>query len=618
MLHGGSTRLSGAGSEIVLDFGKEVGGLVTVTFAGASDVNQSIGIAFTESSLYIGPNSDASNGGRGPDGAIFAGVNGKGSFSSPPDKLRGGFRYLTIFLNSNGWVELSGASLYFTAAPAMANLRAYPNYFRSDDDLLNRIWYAGAYTVQLDTIDPQQGRASPPPVSGWENNATIAGGTSALTDGAKRDRKVWPGDLGISQPTAFVSTNDTESERNALNALYAYQAADGGFAYCGPPVYRGTISDTYHLWTLIASYDYYLETKDGAWLDSHWEQYKNGVSYSMNKVDANGVLSIDQTADWGRTPQAGETLSGNALLYRVLVTGSYLAESEGDASAAQDFTSAAASLKQAANSIFWDQSSGDFREAPGVNQHPQDGNSLALWFGLADSPAKAWSVSRALRANWNSFGALTPERPNAIATFPGSLEVLGHFAANDDQAGLDLIRLEWGYMLLSPIGTRSTFWEGYLSDGSFDYNGSYMSHAHGWATGPTSALTYYVLGIMPSSSPGSSYQFVPHPGYLKHVAGRLTLPDGPIEVSWERDGSSETFTETIDAPEALSGRIGIPAFSKDVKVFVDGKLAWGKCVTANPITPQGEFGRVSSDSNYIYFDGVKGSHQFTATANCDR
>ncbi|MGW7239312.1 hypothetical protein [Streptomyces sp. NPDC054804] len=69
----------------------------------------------------------------------------------PTTQLRGGFRYLTVFLDTSGWVDLKGVSLGFTAAPGKSDPADYPNYFHSSDDLLNRIWYAGAYTVQLDT-----------------------------------------------------------------------------------------------------------------------------------------------------------------------------------------------------------------------------------------------------------------------------------------------------------------------------------------------------------------------------------------------------------------------------------------------------------------------------------
>src|SRR5271165_1542567 len=48
------------------------------------------------------------------------------TYTMPIDKLRGGFRYLTIFLATGGWVEISDVSLQFTASPAMADLRAIP------------------------------------------------------------------------------------------------------------------------------------------------------------------------------------------------------------------------------------------------------------------------------------------------------------------------------------------------------------------------------------------------------------------------------------------------------------------------------------------------------------
>jgi hypothetical protein len=75
------------------------------------------------------------------------------------------------------------------------------------DELLNRVWYAGAYTNQICTIEPDTGNAlvhlfeegfsrdddqTPVNVT-WYNNYTITSGKSALVDGAKRDRLVWAG-----------------------------------------------------------------------------------------------------------------------------------------------------------------------------------------------------------------------------------------------------------------------------------------------------------------------------------------------------------------------------------------------------------------------------------------
>jgi hypothetical protein len=594
LLVGKPTRLMGNGSYVTLDFGKEVGGIGTLRFAAASDSNQTVGLAFTESSLYVGTNSDASNGGSGPDGAIYATASGSGSWTMPADKLRGGFRYLTIFLNSFGWVDLDGVSLYFTASPNMSDLRAYPNYFYSNDSLLNRIWYAGAYTVQMDVIKPDQGRVWGPPVSGWENNGIIGTGSSVLADGAKRDRTVWPGDLGIAVPTAFVSTNELISTRNSLTSLYQHQnASTGELPFAGPEVnFYG--SDTYHMWTLVGTANYYLYSADRSWLDSIWAQYKAGIAYITNKIDSRGLLDVTGTADWARSDQGGENIEANSILYRVLTAATTLAQVEGDKALAALYTQKASILKSAANVQLWDPSAGEYRDNPTSSLYPQDGNSLAVWYGLVDSSAKASSISHALTRNWNGYGAQTPEKSGAIGTFPGSMEVHAHFAAADDQIGLELIRREWGYMINSPLSTHSSFWEGYLSDGTFDYNGTYMSHAHGWATGPTSALTFDVLGIAPDDTKPLAYQFIPHPGDLTHVEGRLTIPAGPITASWRRDLSSQNFDQQFTAPANSSGTVGVPTFGRQIRVSINGELVWNG---DHPIRSDAR-----TDGRYVYID----------------
>jgi hypothetical protein len=604
VLSGASTRISGANSYVVLDFGKDVGGLVTLKFAGASGAGQQVGLAFTESSQYVGEISDLSSGnafsGTGTDGAIFATVNGAGTYTMPTDKLRGGFRYLTVFLSSSGWVDLNGVSLNFTAAPGVANPQAYANYFYSNDDLLNKIWYAGAYTVQLDTIDPNQGRVWPPPSTGWENNGNVGTGTSVLTDGAKRDRSVWPGDMGVSLPTEYVSTDDIASSRNSLTTIYQHQNTSTGELEYGGPGFNFYGSDTYHTWTLVGTASYYTYSADRAWLDSVWSQYKHGMSFIIAKIDGSGLLNVTGTSDWARGDQGGENIEANAILYQALTSGAKLATAENDSADATAWQQRAATLKSAANSVLWNPAVGLYRDNPSSTLYPQDGNSLAVWYGLTDSAAKNSTITRTLASHWNNFGALTPEKNNggAIGTFPGSMEVQAHFTAGDDVNALTLIRREWGYMLNAPIGTNSTFWEGFNYDGSFDYGGTYMSAAHGWATGPTSALTFYVLGLSPTGA-GGQYSFVPHAGDLTHVEGDITTPQGPVTGSW--DYASGTFTEHLTSPAGTTGQIGIPTYgASNVSVTVNGATAWsGGAWHATTGISGG-----STDGKYIYLTGV--------------
>ncbi|MEY9962738.1 hypothetical protein ABIA33_000764 [Streptacidiphilus sp. MAP12-16] len=571
LLHGRPTTLTGSGSSITLDFGEEVGGLASLHFTTANVAGQQLGLAFSESSQYIGPTSDASNGGAGADGAIYAGVTPGADWTMPQASLRGGFRYLTLFATSDGPITLDRLSVAVSFAPTMANLRDYDNYFYSSDPLLNRIWYAGAYTVQTNTISPSTGRVWGPPTVGWNNSGTVGTGDTVLVDGAKRDRTVWPGDLGVSVPTEYASLGDLTSTRNALTTLYQHQATSGELPFAGPQVnFYG--SDTYHLWTLLGTASYYQYSHDKAWLDGEWSNYKRALAYSLSKIQQDGLMSVTGTADWARSDQGGENIEANALLHQALMTGSALAGAEGDQVSASAWKSTGDTVGAAVNNLLWDDSAGEYRDNPTSELHPQDGNSAAVWFGLAPAD-RAKRVSAALTTNWNAYGATTPEKNSEIATFPGSMELQAHLQAGDATRALDLMRREWGYMLNSPLGTGSTFWEGYLANGQFGYGGAYMSAAHGWATGPTSALTFYVLGIRPGAVTGG-YSIRPQPGDLATAQGSLRTPLGDIKLAWQHDVSDRTFTEQVNAPTAAVDEIDVPTFGGTTEVTLNGKRVW--------------------------------------------
>jgi hypothetical protein len=571
ILHGRPVTLTGTGSSITLDFGKEVGGLVSLHFTGAGAAGQRLGLAFSESSQYIGPDSDASNGGSGSDGAVYADVTPGSDWTVPQASLRGGFRYLTLFAGSDGPISLDQVSLAISFAPTMANLRAYDNYFYSSDPLLNRIWYAGAYTVQTNTIAPTTGRVWGPPAEGWNNTGTVGTGDTVLVDGAKRDRTVWPGDLGVSVPTEYASLGDLTPTRNALTTLYQHQAGSGELPFAGPQVnFYG--SDTYHLWTLIGTANYYQYSHDKSWLDSEWSNYRRALAFSLAKVQPDGLMSVTGTADWARSDQGGENIEANALLHQALTTGAALASAEGDQADASAWKTAADTVKSAVNTLLWDDAAGEYRDNPTSDLHPQDGNSAAVWFGLAPAD-RAKRVSASLTTDWNAYGATTPEKGSEIATFPGSMEIQAHLQAGDATRALDLIRREWGYMLDSPLGTGSTFWEGYLANGQFGYGGAYMSASHGWATGPTSALTFDVLGISPRSVTGG-YALKPQPGDLADAQGSLKTPLGDIRLAWQHDVTRRSFTEQVDAPTAAVDEVDVPTFGAATQVTVNGKRVW--------------------------------------------
>lgn len=224
----GPAELNSNESLIIFDFGKEVGGIIDVKYTATGTGN--LGLAFSEARNWTGEASDGSNGSYQPggDGALLTPVSDTetGSYTVPDVSLRGGFRYLSVFTTTNSTieVEITAVTLEITYQPTWSDLRAYGGYFFSNDDLINRIWYAGAYTLQTNAVPPNTGREYPLLVYGWKNDASLGtNGSSIFVDGSKRDRATWSGDLGIALPSVFVSTGDFESAKNALQLQYDLQ-----------------------------------------------------------------------------------------------------------------------------------------------------------------------------------------------------------------------------------------------------------------------------------------------------------------------------------------------------------------------------------------------------------
>jgi hypothetical protein len=131
-------------SSVTLDFGKNIAGIVTFQVTDV-DADQYIGLAYSESSLWItGEGSDATAD-AGLDEILWFQPAGPGNCTVDRDHERGGFRYLSLIHNSTGSIGIDQVSVYFTPMPHWEDdqLREYTGYFHCNDELVNRVWYAG-------------------------------------------------------------------------------------------------------------------------------------------------------------------------------------------------------------------------------------------------------------------------------------------------------------------------------------------------------------------------------------------------------------------------------------------------------------------------------------------
>ncbi|KAK7513602.1 bacterial alpha-L-rhamnosidase domain-containing protein [Phyllosticta citriasiana] len=599
-------------SAVTYDYGKNIGGVVSLTIGEVSDANQYIGVTFSESSLWIsGKSSDATQD-SGVDEILWFQPQKAGTYTARREQDRGSFKYLSLVKNTTGTLEVTQVTTHFTAMPHYADdqMRNYTGYFHCDDELVNRVWYAGAYTNQLCTIDPKHGDAlayldvitsdMPGDEVGtlpWFNNFTITNGTSCLVDGAKRDRLIWAGDYAIAVPGLVVSTNDLVSVQNALISLFDFQdKKTGQLPYAGTP-FHPKLSLTYHMYTLIGISNYYLYSDDLDFLKSIWDDVKLATTFALGYVDETGLMNATAAPDdWLRFGMGGYNIEANAILYYTLYQVNILAEALGENDLVDNYTKTAETLKTNINARLWDSSAGLYRDNDTTQLHPQDGNSWAVVANLTLNSTQNEDISKALSERWGPYGAPAPEAGDAVSPFISGFELETHIQAGNATRALELVRLMWGFMLDDPRMTNSTFIEGYASSGEIKYapykNDPRISHAHGWATGPTSTLTFLIAGIQLKATGGSKWLIKPSLGDLKTAEAGFKTSLGDFSVSNKKEESG-AFEVAFETPEGTEGSLSVEYPDGGGTLTVQGETT-GELMTVQ-VTADEENDRVQID-----------------------
>jgi hypothetical protein len=299
---------------------------------------------------------------------------------------------------------------------------------------------------------------------------------------------------------------------------------------------------------------------DIEYLSSLWPQWKHALSFSLSFIDSTGLMNVTSPSDWLRFGMGGHNIEANAILYYTINQGIQLATSLNDTAPIANWTSTADRVKSSANTLLWDSSAGMYRDNETTTLHPQDGNSWAIVANLTSNSSQTTQISNALVSRWTPYGAPALEAADAISPFISGFELQAHFLAANASAALALMRLQWGFMLDDPRMTNSTFIEGYSTSGELHYapylNDARISHAHGWATGPTSSLTMYVAGIQLVREGGREWRIKPELGDLKHVDAGFSTDVGFFGARTEiGDGKIEMEFET---PSGTKGEVQVP------------------------------------------------------------
>ncbi|KAL8417699.1 hypothetical protein RB594_001379 [Gaeumannomyces avenae] len=606
---------------IVVDFGQNTVGILSIQFGGSSTVNGSssarpgLKLAFSETLQFLTDRSDFTRSDHASGDQKFTQGTDQISVRQEPyeyvnnigcqhdrkvcsDGLHG-FRYVRIWLDaldsdapyttSTGTVSIVSMKLELSAFHGTPD--TFRGNFECSDSAITQWWYDAVYTNDL-CIDTFRLNDTEPRDGG---SPTLAG-KLVLHDGPKRDRDPYVGDLAVSALTAYLSHDVAESASNVLEDLALHQRSDGWIPPASIGNYGLQLFD-YPLWWVVCSCDYVLYTGNGTFLQNLWPNLVKVLDgfYPGVTNAATGLIERKGYGDFAFVPREGAVTYYNALYVRALNYAADMAEQLGHSSDAPRWRSRATQVGDALLKRNWDRSVGAFYDGGrcGNQQlcptHGQDGNSLAIMTDIANTTTPAVGGNGSIAESILSYLDHALRRPygNAffdtddygggysqrVYAFISYFEIEARFKVpSAADSAYDEIRRLYSAMASGDPGV--TFWEG-IGPGASPYEDGFTSMSHGWSTGIVPSTINHVLGIMPTKPGFAEWEVKPViGGGLTWARGVAPTPNGEFAVSWTttvEGGADAEFRVQISSPRGSKGTISVPVSGAGVTVKLNGQ-----------------------------------------------
>lgn len=158
------------------------------------------------------------------------------------------FRYVYVVCDEQ--ISVGKVSMQYEYMP-----ETYRGSFQCDNDLLNRIWEIGAYTMHLTTRE-------------------------FFIDGIKRDRWVWSGDAIQSYLMNYYLFFDSETVKRTIWQLRGKDPVTS---------HINTIMDYTFYW-FLSVYDYYMYTGDEKFVKQLYPRMKSLMEYVLGRTDSDGMV----------------------------------------------------------------------------------------------------------------------------------------------------------------------------------------------------------------------------------------------------------------------------------------------------------------------------------------
>ena len=431
------------------------------------------------------------------------------------------WRYLQLDIETGDQpLEVEKLRTWFTAYPFEQR-----GHFESDDDSLNPIWETGWRTARLDAHD-------------------------TYMDTPYYERMQYIGDTRIQALISYTVGGDDRLPRQAIQAFGDSRIPDGITRSRYPSSMRQIIPTFSLLWVGMV-HDFWMYRSDPDFVRAQLGGTRSVLDWFLQHQRADGLLMKIPWwpfVDWGTdfefgVPPHDDDGGSSVMTLQFIEALRYAAEIElalGDKIRAGLYRSAAERASQAVYKLCWNQHNGLLADTPAQKHYSQHANILGVWLDVIPHEQEKDVLTKILSAS-DGYTATGPVPPLTKATYYFRF----YLARALDHVGM-------GNQYLQLLGP----WRAMVSLGLTTWAEQpepTRSDSHAWSAHPNFDLLRIVAGIRPAKPGFASVVIEPHLGALKQLKAAMAIPQGMVEVEYQRTAAG--LDATVKLPEGVSGEL---------------------------------------------------------------
>ena len=371
-----------------------------------------------------------------------------------------------------------------------------------------------------------------------------------ISDGAKRDRLPWSGDIDWAFRSGFYCHGMHTAMADTLRLFAKHQTPEGYVMATFYPEYTGGYrareyghyeSDMFSGWYLVALGTYYRYTEDRTLIEELYPSMKKGLQYFLQYIEADGLFNQRYETSKGlwdhQLGDFGKNSYTNLIVLESFRSGALLAKALHYAADLAEYEKVIEQMQKGIRQYLWKESCGGFIQSIGREVYCDMANPFAMAKGLV-TQEEADIIAKSALKHTHAYGKIVSLMIHGLYIY-GYGELAYEMLTNpvpclcpDGSVYANVDRMS---MLESSDGPQCATECMHYPPPEFGagYDWGDCSHPD---SGVNDILCGDILGIRPIESGFKKFVIDPHSSGVSHAKGEIETPYGYISFSWKEDG----------------------------------------------------------------------------------